>query len=99
VVLAPGDGFVFQLLLRPGMMALPIGINPVMTFIHEEDRIFYGWFRQNSLLRLEKGSAAEVTLDSITGVIFKGEVKEVLPVIGEGQLKPGADFLRFDIAI
>jgi RND family efflux transporter MFP subunit len=97
VVLAPSDGFVAQLLLRPGMMALPIGLNPVMTFVHQEERIFYGWFRQNSLLRLEQGSEAEVTLDGIPGVIFKGEVKEVLPIIGEGQLKPGADFLRFDM--
>ena len=71
-----------------------IAMSPVMSFVHQEERTFYGWFRQNSLLRLEPGSEAEVTLDGIPGVIFKGEVREVLPVIGEGQLKPGAEFLR-----
>ena len=96
VVKAPSDGFVTQLILRPGMMALPLAMNPVMTFVHAEERIFYGWFRQNSVLRLKAGSPAEVTLDGIPGVIFPGEVIEVMPVIAEGQLKPGADFLRYD---
>ena len=67
-----------------------------MVFVHEEDRTFFGWFRQNSLQRLKEGSEAEVTLDAVPGVIFKGEVSQVLPVIGEGQLKPDANFLRFD---
>ena len=96
VVKAPSDGFVTQLILRPGMMALPLAMNPVMTFVHAEERVFHGWFRQNSLLRLQAGSAAEVTLDGLPGVILPGEVVEVMPVIAEGQLKPGADFLRFD---
>jgi multidrug resistance efflux pump len=95
-IVAPSDGFITQLTVRPGMMAMPLAIGPVMVFVHKEERIFYGWFRQNSLLRLTPGSAAEVTLDGIPGVIFKGEVLAVMPVIGEGQLKPAADFLRFE---
>lgn len=62
-VRAPSDGFVTQLTLRPGAMALPIGLNPVMTFIHKQQRTFIGWFRQNSLLRLEEGSEAEIVLN------------------------------------
>ena len=96
VVTAPSNGFVTQLTLRPGMMALPFSMAPVMVFVHEQERIYVGWFRQNSLLRLQPGSESEVSLDAIPGVIFTGEVTEVLPVIGEGQLKPSADFLRFN---
>jgi multidrug resistance efflux pump len=96
VVNAPSDGFVTQIALRPGMMALPLAFNPVMTFVHKEDRTFVGWFRQDSLLRLTAGDEAEMTFDAVPGVIFKGEVEEVLPIIPEGQLKPGADFLRYD---
>lgn len=96
LVRAPSDGFVTQLALRPGAMALPIGLKPVMTFIHKQERIVIGWFRQNSLLRLEKGSEAEVTLDGVPGVIFKGEVDYVIPAISEGQLVPTAELLEFD---
>ena len=96
VVKAPSDGFVTQLTLRPGMMALPLSMTPVMTFVHQEERLFTGWFRQNSIQRLEIGSAAEVTLDAIPGVIFSGEIAQVLPIIAEGQLKPGGDFISFD---
>jgi multidrug resistance efflux pump len=93
VVKAPGDGFVTQVTLRPGMMALPL--RPVMTFVDKQEGIYIGWFRQNSLLRLKKGEAAELVLDSLPGKILKAEVDFVFPAIGEGQLEPGTDFLRF----
>jgi multidrug resistance efflux pump len=95
VVTAPNDGFVTQLMLRPGMMALPLAIRPVMTFVHKEKGKFVGWFRQNSLLRLKKGDEAEVVLDALPGVILEAEVDLVLPAIGEGQLQPSGNFLRF----
>jgi len=93
VVKAPDDGFVTQLTLRPGMMALPL--RPVMTFVHKQEGVYIGWFRQNSLLRLKQGEEAEVVLDALPGKILKAQVDFVFPGIGEGQLQPGADFLRF----
>jgi len=96
VITAPGDGFVTQLALRLGMMVVPLPISPGMTFVHKEERLFYGWFRQNSLLRLQEGNDAEVTFDGIPGVIFSGEVIDVVPAIPEGQIRVGADLIRFD---
>ncbi|MBF0255676.1 MAG: HlyD family secretion protein [Gammaproteobacteria bacterium] len=93
IVRAPTDGYVTQLALRPGMMALPLAT--LLTFVHQEEPLFVGWFRQNSLLRLQKGYAAEVTLDGMPGEVFKGEVAQVFPVIGEGQVRPQADLLRY----
>lgn len=46
------------------------------------------------MLRLQEGSEAEVTLDPIPGVIFKGEVLLALPVVGEDQIKPGGPKLE-----
>lgn len=94
VVKAPSDGFVTQLALQPGAMALPL--RPLMTFVHKQKGIFVGWFRQNSLLRLKKGDEAEVILDALPGIILEGEVDYVIPTIGEGQVQPMADFLRFN---
>ncbi len=67
------------------MMAVPVPLRPVMTFLHQEEEFYVGAFRQNSLLRLEKG--------------FKGEVIGVLPAIGESQIQAqgtlvGTDALR-----
>jgi multidrug resistance efflux pump len=95
IVRAPSDGYVTQLALRPGMMALPLATHAAMTFVHEEEGYFIGWFRQNSLLRLQPGYAAEVTLDGIPGTVFTGKVERVFPVIGEGQMRAQADILRF----
>jgi multidrug resistance efflux pump len=95
-VYAPDDGYVVQLALRPGMMALPFTPNPVMTFVHADDRIFVGWFRQNYLQRLTPGYEAEIILDGIPGSIFKARLHRLIPAVAEGQVQPGATLLSFD---
>ncbi|QUJ66580.1 HlyD family secretion protein [Photobacterium sp. GJ3] len=85
VVRASGSGFVTQVLLRPGMMAVPLPLRPVMTFINTDDDFILGAFRQNSLLRLQPGFEADVIFRAIPGKAFRAEVVDVLPAIGEGQ--------------
>lgn len=92
-VLAPTQGYVTQKLLHPGMMAVPLPLRPVMVFVHHDEDIFIGWFRQNSLLRLEPGDAAEVALDGLPGDVFSGEVVATLPALKEGQVQPSGDLL------
>lgn len=94
-VRAPTDGHVVQLILRPGMMALPLGSIPLMTFIHNEPERVIGWFRQNSVLRMKKGDEAEVAFDAVPGLVFKGEVDQVVPAIAEGQLQPSGTLLSY----
>ena len=91
-VRAPTDGFVTQLLLRPGMMAVSLPLRPVMTFIHTtgpEDRVLVGAFWQNSLQRLKPGDPVEVIYKAVPGRVFKGHVDRILPVLAEGQLQTG----------
>ncbi|TKB50885.1 efflux RND transporter periplasmic adaptor subunit [Ferrimonas aestuarii] len=87
VVRAPTDGYVSQLALRPGMMAVPLPLRPVMVFINRKDSMFVGAFNQKSLLRIRGGFDAEVMMEAIPGRVFKARVREVTPNIGEGQVQ------------
>ncbi|CAH1530401.1 putative membrane fusion protein [Vibrio rotiferianus] len=93
VVTAPTDGYVTQLALRPGVMAVPLPLAPVMTFVHTEDKLYTAAFRQNSLQRLEPGFEAEFMFRALPGNVFKGEVVEVLPAIGESQFQARGSLL------
>jgi multidrug resistance efflux pump len=87
-VYAPTRGYATQVVLRPGMRAVNIPLRPVMVFVSAEDHYLVGWFRQNSLLRLEIGSEAEVAFDGVPGTVFTGEVTMVQPALAEGQVDP-----------
>ncbi|WP_070969160.1 HlyD family secretion protein [Vibrio sonorensis] len=93
VVRAPTDGYVTQLALRPGVMAVPLPLAPVMTFVHTEDKLYAAAFRQNSLQRLQPGFEAEFMFRALPGKVFKGEVVEVLPAIGESQIQARGSLL------
>ncbi|WP_298448573.1 HlyD family secretion protein [uncultured Marinobacter sp.] len=94
VVRAPTDGYVAQLALRPGMMAVSLPLRPVMVFVHAEDLYFVGWYRQNSLLRLQAGNEAEVALNGLPGQVFSGRVKSVLPALAEGQVQASGNLIN-----
>ena len=87
-VRAPGHGFVTQVFLRPGMMANPLPLRPVMVFINDEDRMLAAAFIQNSLQRVRAGDEAEVAFRAVPGKIFKARVKQIIDVMAQGQLQP-----------
>ena len=93
VVRAPTGGYVSQLLLRPGMMAVTLPLRPVMVFVHDEQAPLVVAFRQNSALRLRAGFEAEIVFPSIPGRVFRGVVAAVLPNIAEAQLQASGNLL------
>ncbi|MYM60045.1 biotin/lipoyl-binding protein [Vibrio sp. OCN044] len=93
VVKAPTDGFATQLALRPGVMAVPLPLAPVMTFVHTEETLYAAAFRQNSLQRLQPGYEAEFLFRAIPGKVFKGKIVDVLPAIGESQFQARGSLL------
>lgn len=97
-VRAPTDGYVAQMVLRPGMRAMAAPLRPVMVFVHRERGYFVGWFRQNSMLRLKKGADAEVAFDGIPGRVFSGKVTAMLPAMSEGQVQPSGNLINANIA-
>ncbi|RTZ18172.1 HlyD family secretion protein [Vibrio aquaticus] len=96
VVRAPTNGFATQLALRPGVMAVPLPLAPVMTFVHTEDVFYTAAFRQNSLQRLQPGYEAEFLFRALPGKVFKGEVVETIPAIGESQFQARGTLLGTD---
>lgn len=96
VVRAPTDGLATQVALRPGVMAVPLPLAPVMTFIHTEQTIYTAAFRQNSLQRLQTGYEAEFLFRALPGKVFKGEVIDVLPAIAESQFQARGSLLGTD---
>lgn len=87
VIKAPTDGFVSQNFLKEGMTASNLPLRPVMTFTHQQDKLFVAAFRQNSLLRLNVGNEAELAFPSIPGKVFQAEVVDILPTIGEHEVQ------------
>jgi multidrug resistance efflux pump len=102
VIRAPSDGYVTQVLIRPGTYAAALPLRPVMVFIPQQKRQIIAQFRQNSLLRLEAGDEAEVVFNALPGQVFQGKLTRVLPVVPGGSyqaqgtlqsltLTPGSD--------
>ncbi len=88
IVRAPGDGFVTHIRVRPGQMAVPLPIRPVMTFVNEGTRIFLAGFSQQPMQNIKVGNEAEVIFPGIPGRIFKAQVEKILPALAEGELTP-----------
>ena len=76
---------------RPYLTTTPITTSVPGQFaevpLTGEEHNLVAWFHQNSLLRLNHGSAAEVTFDSIPGKVFSGKVRMVIPTPGEEQAR------------
>lgn len=87
-VRAPTDGYVTQVFLRPGMVAVPIPFSAQMVFVHDEEKHWVAAYRQNVLQAIDPGDEVEISFDAIPGRIFAGHVKQILPIMAEGQVVP-----------
>ena len=85
VIRAPSNGYVTQVLIRPGTYAASLPLRPVMVFIPEQKRQIVAQFRQNSLLRLKPGDEAEVVFNALPGQVFSGKLTSILPVVPGGS--------------
>jgi len=86
VHLAPADGRVVNLALRPGVRAVQMPMAPVMSFIEDNDQWIVAMFHQNELLNVRPGDEAEIYLKSHPGRIIKCRVDSVLWATAQGQL-------------
>jgi RND family efflux transporter MFP subunit len=94
-VRAPSDGFVTHLRVRPGQMAVSFPISPLMTFVNTDSMTFIAGMPQEPMQNLKAGLNAEVIFPGIPGKIFKAKVKQVLPVMAEGEMSPTSSMYSF----
>ena len=84
--LAPANGRVANLALRPGVRATQFATMPVMSFIEEDDPWLLAFFRQNELRYVEAGDEAEIYMMQYPGVIIKCVVDSILWATAQGQM-------------
>lgn len=86
VHLAPANGRVANLALRPGVRATQFATMPVMSFIEEDDPWIMAFYKQNELRYVESGNEAEVFVKTYPGRIIKCKVDSILWATAQGQL-------------
>ncbi|HEY4256122.1 MAG TPA: biotin/lipoyl-binding protein [Candidatus Udaeobacter sp.] len=84
--LAPANGRVANLALRPGVRATQFATMPVMSFIEEDNPWLLAFYRQNELRYVEPGDEAEIYMETYPGRIIKCTVDSILWATAQGQM-------------
>jgi multidrug resistance efflux pump len=83
---APANGRVANLALRPGVRATQFATMPVMSFIEEDEPWVLAFYRQNELRYVEPGNEAEIYMATYPGRIIKCVVDSILWATAQGQM-------------
>jgi multidrug resistance efflux pump len=73
VVTAPADGYVTQVVIRPGQFVMPMVFAKVMVFVHDEGPYLVADFDQSVIEHIDPGDEAEVAFDAAAGAGVHGE--------------------------
>jgi len=87
--LAPANGTVVALTLRPGAMAVPLPVAPAMNFVEDEQWIL-AIYHQNEVRKIKPGQEAEVAFKMYPGRIVKCKVDSIMWATAQGQLPIGS---------
>jgi multidrug resistance efflux pump len=95
LMVAPEDGTVINLQVRPGMVAGELRVGAIATFIVDADRYLLANYFQENLKYVKPGQEVEIALDLYPGQIFKGKVEAIWQGSGAGQLLPSGTLPNF----
>jgi len=93
---APSNGYVTQVRVRPGQMAVPFPTFPLFTFVNTDSTAFIAAFSQEPLQNIKKGNLAEVIFPSVPGRSFQAHVVQILPTMAEGEITPDRTMFSFN---
>jgi multidrug resistance efflux pump len=98
VVTAPADGYVTQVVIRPGQFVMPMVFAKVMVFVHDEGPYLVADFDQSVIEHIDPGDEAEVAFDAAPGRVFTAKVQAVQPLLAEGTLSARGSLETFNSA-
>ncbi len=93
VVRAPGPGFVAHLRVRPGQIAVPFPVAPLMTFVNTDSTMLIAGFTQQPMQNIKAGNHAEILFNGIPGRVFQAKVVRILDALAEGELSANRNML------
>jgi multidrug resistance efflux pump len=92
-VVAPGNGTMVNVMLRPGYFVAGMPFNEVMTYVDDDFQIF-ALFGQNELHQVTAGNETEITLDTYPGRVIKAHVDSIIWAQSQGQIEASGDLPR-----
>ncbi len=95
-LVAPEDGRIVNLQVRPGVVAGEYRVGAIASFICDEGRYLLAKYNQESLKYVRDGQPVEVALTLYPGQIFSAKVVAVWKASGAGQLLPSGTLPDFE---
>ena len=95
-MVAPEDGRIVNLQVRPGMVAGDWRIGAIASFICDEGRYLLANFNQESLKYVTNGQPVEVALNLYPGQIFPAKVEAIWKASSVGQFLPSGLLPNFE---
>jgi multidrug resistance efflux pump len=95
-MVAPEDGYIINLQVRPGMVAGIVRFGAIASFICDADRYVLATFFQENLKYVKPDQPVELAIDLYPGQIFPGKVQAIWRGSGAGQLLPSGTLPDFE---
>jgi multidrug resistance efflux pump len=98
-IYAPADGYVTQLVVRPGAVTTALPMTSVMNFVYAGEFTVVAPFLSNAARYLRIGDEAELVLDVVPGHVYQAKVKEIVWATAEGAVTPGGTLQSLALAL
>jgi multidrug resistance efflux pump len=95
LLIAPEDGYILNLQVRPGMVAGEARFGAIASFVCDADRYLLANFFQEHLKYVKPGQKVEAAIDLYPGQIFTGKVITIWQGSGAGQMLPSGFLPNF----
>ena len=95
-MVAPEDGRIINLQVRPGMVSGILRIGGIAALICDADRYVLATYFQENLKYVKPGQFAELAFNLYPGQIFKGHVDSIWKANGVGQYLPSDEIPKYE---